>query len=161
MMGGYTSFAGFYTYNDVDAVISPTGLVFKLYRDHQGDIPLTVTGNSPRKESVGTVGVDKPSEVSGSPTWPLDVMATKDSATGRVTVSIVNTSSEAQELNLVFDGAKMAKKMVVYTLVSENLNDTNTPEDPDKVRLESSVEKVRPTFTVGARSITLIEIDPA
>ena len=58
MMGGYTGFNGLYVYNDVDAVISSRGLLFKLFLEHQGKLPLKLDGNSPQKELKGTICVD-------------------------------------------------------------------------------------------------------
>ena len=77
MMAGLTSVGSLYTYDDNTATISATGLLFKLFIEQQGDIPLGLTGNSPQKAMPGTQFVDIPTEPSGSPTYPLDIMATR------------------------------------------------------------------------------------
>src|SRR6185437_8698000 len=63
------------TSNRTEAVLNPTGLLFKMYRDHFGRIPVEVTGNSPQPKPVFPAGGDQPAVNPGSDTYPLDVSA--------------------------------------------------------------------------------------
>lgn len=157
MMAGLTSFASLYASNDVKATISATGLLFKLFIEHQGDLPLGLTGNSPQKMLQGTPFVDVPLEPSGSPTYPLDIMATKDSRTGKVIVSVANPTEESQSFALKFDGGQPDKNVTVYALAPANMADANTVDNPDVIRVQTRTEKYSANITVPAHSVILYE----
>jgi alpha-N-arabinofuranosidase len=55
--------------------LNPGGLVFKLYRDRFGTIPVEVTGNSPQPKPKYPPGGEEPKVNAGSDTFPLDVAA--------------------------------------------------------------------------------------
>jgi alpha-N-arabinofuranosidase len=157
MMAGITSVGSLYTYNDNTATISTTGLLFKLFIERQGDIPLGLTGNSPQKAMPGTPFVDIPLEPSGSPTYPLDIMATRDSDSGKVIVSVVNPTEEQQRFALNFDGGKPDSKVTVYALAPANATDANTLDNPDVIRVQTRTEKQNANVTVPPHSIILYE----
>ena len=157
MMAGLTSFASLYTYNDVTATISATGLLFKLYIEHQGDIPLGLTGNSPTQTLPGTPFVDIPVEPSGSPTYPLDIVATKDSKSGKVMVSVANPTEEPQSFALRFDGGKPDSKVSVYALEPLLMTDQNTVDNPDIITVKTRTEKLGTNISVPAHSVTMYE----
>ena len=158
MMAGITSVGSLYTYDDNTAIMSATGLLFKLFIEHQGDIPLTLTGNSPQKEMPGTPFVDIPTEPSGSPTYPLDIMATKDSKTGKVIVSVANPTEEAQTFALKFQGGgKPDSKVTVYALAPAQSTDANTIANPDVIKVQTRTEKMNANVTVPAHSVILYE----
>ena len=158
MMAGITSVGSLYTYDDNTATISSTGLLFKLFIEHQGDIPLALDGNSPQKPMKGTAFVDIPLEPSGSPTYPLDIMATKDSKTGKVMISVVNPTEEQQSFALKFDGGKPDTKAVVYALAPAESTDANSIANPDVIRLQTRTEKFGSNITVPAHSVILYEV---
>ena len=158
MMAGITSVGSLYTYDDNTAITSATGLLFKLFIEHQGDIPLTLTGNSPQKQMPGTPFVDIPLEPSGSPTYPLDIMATKDSKTGKVIISVANPTEEAQTFALKFQGGgKPDSKVTVYALAPAQSTDANTIADPDVIKVQTRTEKMNANVTVPAHSVILYE----
>ena len=158
MMAGLTSVGGLYTSNDVTATISSTGLLFKLFIEHQGDIPLGLTGNSPQRQLPGTQFMDIATEPSGSPTYPLDVMATKDSKTGKIIVSVANPTEQAQTFALNFDGGKPGTQATVYALAPAHMSDQITVDNPNAVSLKTSTVKLGKTITVAPNSVTLYEI---
>lgn len=157
MMAGLTSFGSLYTSDDNKAVISATGLLFKLFIEHQGDLPLELSGNSPQHMLPGTPFVDVPLEPSGSPTYPLDIVATKDSKTGKVIVSVANPTEEAQTFALSFDGGKPGKSVTVYALAPSAMADANTVDNPDVIRVQTRTEKYSSNVTVPAHSVILYE----
>ena len=158
MMAGITSVGSLYTYDDNTAITSATGLLFKLFIEHQGDIPLTLTGNSPQKAMPGTPFVDIPLEPSGSPTYPLDIMATKDSKTGKVIISVANPTEEAQTFALKFQGGgKPDSKVTVYALAPAQSTDANTIANPDVIKVQTRTEKLNANVTVPAHSVILYE----
>ncbi len=159
MMGAYTGFNGLYRYNDIDAVISSRGLLFKLFLERHGNIPVKVTGNSPQQELIGTVGVDIPREISGSPTYPLDVMATLSENPSKLIVSIVNPTYTEQTIQLNYQTSKrLEKEATVYSLAPEQITDENSPAQPHVLQVKQSKAKVSPTVKVPPYSVTLYEI---
>ena len=157
MMAGLTSVGSLYTSNDVKATISATGLLFKLYIEHQGDIPLGLTGNSPQKAMKGTAFIDIPLEPSGSPTYPLDIVATKDSKSGKVMVTVANPTEETQSFALTFDGGKPGTSVKVYALAPDKMEDLITVDEPNKIQVQTRTEKFNKNITVAPNSVTMYE----
>ena len=157
MMAGLTSVGSLYTYNDNRATISATGLLFKLYIEHQGDLPLDLTGNSPQKTLPGTAFVDLPLETSGSPTYPLDMVATKDSKSGKVIVSVANPTEEPQRFALKFDGGKPESKVTVFALAPAQNTDANTVDNPNVIQVRTYLERLSANLTVPPHSLILYE----
>ena len=158
MMGAYTGFSGLYRYDDVDAVISSRGILFKLFIEHYGTIPVKISGNSPQKELIGTVGVDIPQEISGSPTYPLDIAAAIDESKSKVIISVVNPTATEQSINIKYDGANPRNDIKTYTLVSTNVNDDNTISSPDVIKVKESTMRFTNLIKVQPFSITLYEV---
>lgn len=158
MMAGITSVGSLYTYDDNHATISSTGLLFKLFIEHLGDLPLSLTGNSPQKAMKGTPFVDIPLEPSGSPTYPLDIMATKDSKSGKVMISVVNPTEEPQSFALKFDGGSPDANVKVYALAPAEATDANSLDSPNVITLQTRTEKQKNTnLTVPAHSVIMYE----
>ncbi len=58
------------------SAVNALGVVYQLYGEHlPGTIPVAVSGNSPQPAQNPNYG-DEPKISSGSPTYPLDVLAT-------------------------------------------------------------------------------------
>jgi len=58
--------------------LNSNGLVFKIYRDHFGSIPVEVAGNSLQPNVTDPVGGEQPAVKAGSATFPLDVAGRVD-----------------------------------------------------------------------------------
>ncbi len=159
MMSAYTGFNGLYRYNDADAVISSTGLLFQLFLKYHGELHVPVTGNSPQAVLKGTVGVDIPQDVSGSPTYPLDVLATINKDKSKLVVSIVNPTYTEQQIKLNYEGAKPENEVKVYVLAPSEVTDENSPAKPDVIRIRESKEKYHRNIHVPAHSITFCEYE--
>ncbi|HKV38412.1 MAG TPA: alpha-N-arabinofuranosidase, partial [Blastocatellia bacterium] len=71
-MAGHTMGTSSIEYNATEAALNTTGLLFQLYRDHFGTVPLEVGGNSPPPPPKYPVGGDQPRVNAGSPTYPVD-----------------------------------------------------------------------------------------
>ena len=59
-LGGFTFATAMISEDRTDAVLSPTGLLFKMYREHFGTIPVDVTGDSPQPKPIYPAGGDQP-----------------------------------------------------------------------------------------------------
>ena len=107
-MGGFTFAGSTLSASRTDAVLNPIGLMFQLYRDHFGTIPLGVTGSAPQPKRTGRVGGEIPNVNAGSPTYPLDVAAALSADGKTLTVSVVNPSDSPQTLRLDLRGLAVA-----------------------------------------------------
>lgn len=158
-MSGYTAASSLVDYDRADSTYSTTGLVFKLYREHFGTIPVAVTGNSPQQEVKGTVGVDKPAvSSSGSDTYPLDVVAALSEDKSRLTIAIVNPTEDEQEIAVNFQGAELLNECRMWQLAADSINARNVVgREPDVEIVESSLEELPRVLKVAPISISLYE----
>jgi alpha-N-arabinofuranosidase len=142
-MGGYTAVTSCVRFDATDACYSSIGLLFKLYREQLGIIPVNVKGLIPQKPVKGTIGVDMPAEPSGSDTWPLDVFASETEDGRFVTFSVVNPTGSEQELSLAFENIKLKNKVKVFELVPPELTSVNVPgAEPVIIVEERELKKV-------------------
>jgi alpha-L-arabinofuranosidase len=104
VMAGHTMGTSSIEFNATDAALNSTGLLFQLYRDHFGTVPLEVGGNSPPPPPKYPVGGDQPQVNAGSPTYPVDVTAAISSDGKRLTLAVVNPTQSIQKLQLTVKG---------------------------------------------------------
>jgi alpha-N-arabinofuranosidase len=153
-MGGYTAITSTVRFNDTDATYTAIGLMFDIFEAHHGNIALTVSGNSPQKEVKGTKGVDKPFETSGSPTYPLDVMATKDANGAFITVSIINPTDQNKELTV--EGLPNIGNVEAYKIIPPELMSMNMPgEEPVIEVTEEQLKRAPKSIQVAPYEISM------
>jgi alpha-N-arabinofuranosidase len=104
------------------AVLNPAGLLFKLYRDHFGTVPVTVSGNAPQSAPKYAPGGEEPNTNAGSPTYPLDVAAAWTSDRQALTVAVINPTDSPQTLELAFDGVRFAGNGMVWRMAPDSLD---------------------------------------
>ncbi len=159
-MGGYTAVTGCLEFNANDACYSSVGLLFKLYRQEFGTLPLIVSGNSPQHPVSGTIGVDKPEISSGSETWPLDVVAALTSDKKYVTIAVVNPTENIQPMKLTIEGVRLKTNPMVYQIISPTIKSENTPEDDSVIKIrESTLKKVPGELQIPPISISLYKFE--
>ena len=159
-MGAYTAFISNLSFDGNDAVYSSVGLVFKLYRQHFGTIPVQVIGNSPQKPVKGTVGVDKPKVSSGSDTYPMDVAAALTADHRKLTVAVVNPTETAHEMEFAVMGVQLKGSGTLHRIAAPNLNADNEPGKKLAVEIVETPLSERSTIlTVPPLSISLFEMD--
>jgi alpha-N-arabinofuranosidase len=83
-----------------EAVLNPAGLMFKLYRDRFGAVPVEVSGSSPQPAPLYPAGGNQPKVNPGSPTYPLDVAAALTADRKALTVAVLNPTEDAQQLTI-------------------------------------------------------------
>lgn len=122
--------------------LTPNGLVFKIYRDHFGVIPVEVFGNSPQPKPAGATGVEQPKVNAGSPTFPLDVVAAWTTNRHALTVAVLNPTNVEQPLRLRFRGANLSGTGTLWRLASTEsdgqnptISSSSVDAIPDSVRL--------------------------
>ncbi len=152
-MGGFTFAGSTLNASRTDAVLNPIGLMFQLYRDHFGTIPLGVTGTSPQPQRTGRVGGEIPNVNAGSPTYPLDVAAAL-SADGRMlTVSVVNPSDRAQTLRLELRGLAATGGGTVWRMAPGSPTAANLVGREPQVRVDRAEAAAAEPLTIPAISV--------
>lgn len=139
-MSAYTCAPCIIDYDGKNATLEATGLVFKLYSSQFGEVPVQVDGDSPQKEVRGTVLVDKPNETSGSPTYPLDIMAAISKDESILTISIVNATGAEQELDLSVVGGTLAGQAQQWTITGPDLEARNEAGEEPQITLQDGGE---------------------
>jgi alpha-N-arabinofuranosidase len=152
-MGGFTFAGSTLNATRTDAVLNPIGLMFQLYRDHFGTIPLGVSGTSPQPEQKGRVGGEIPNVNAGSPTYPLDVAAalTADGAT--LTVSVVNPSDRPQTLRLEPRGLAVSGAGTVWRMAPGSVTAANLAGREPQVRIDRAAASAAEPLVIPAISV--------
>jgi alpha-L-arabinofuranosidase len=122
--------------NRTQAVLNPVGLVFKMYRDHFGTLPVAVTGNSPQPKPKYPVGGDQPQVNAGSDTFPLDVCSALSDNRKTLTIAVVNPTETAQQLNLSFAGVDLSGSGKLWRMAPSDLNASVVIGQTPQVQIE-------------------------
>ncbi len=116
------------------AAFETTGLALKLYRNHFGTVPVTVTGE----------------------TYPLDVAAAWTSDRKALTVAIVNPTEQKHELPVDLKGARLTGRGRLLLIANEDPMAYNEPGKDPSVRItEKTISGVTNKLEVPALSISL------
>ena len=141
-----------------DARLNPVGLMFKLYRDHFGTVPVAVTGNSPQPPPQFPVGGDQPKVNAGSATYPLDVVAAWSSDRNTLTVAVVNPTESEHQLAVSFQGVELAGPGKLWRLAPTGLDASNRIGQPPQVQIEEHPLNAAPdTLTIAPISVSIYE----
>ena len=108
--------------NRTEAVLNPTGMLFKMYRDHFGTIPVEVTGNSPQPKPAFPAGGDQPAVNPGSDTYPLDVSAAFSEDRKTLTIAVLNPSDAEQSIGIAINGAKLGSSGHLYRMAPDSID---------------------------------------
>ena len=108
--------------NSHESVLNPAGLLFELYRDHFGAIPVEVSGNSPQPSPKYPPGGEEPRVNAGSDTFPLDVVAAWSADRRSLTVAVINPTATEQQLELAIDGAAIAGRPRLWRMAPSDIN---------------------------------------
>ena len=126
-MGAQTSGISMIDFDRTASTMSSLGLLYKMYGDHfAGAAPVALSGNSPQpapKYPAG--GPDQPAKSSGSPTYPLDVVAAVSADRKYLIVSVINATESEQKLDLDLTGAQVAGPSTLWKLTADNVSAVN------------------------------------
>ena len=141
-MAAYTFATSLLARDETNVSLNANGLVFKLYRDHFGSIPVEVSGNSPQPKPTDPPGGEQPVVNAGSDTFPLDVVAAWTEDHRALTVAVLNSTDVEQPLKLNIAGADLPGKGTLWRLAStdnsgQNPSISSSPFDtiPDSLTL--------------------------
>ena len=125
-LGAFTFATAMLSANRTDAVLNPTGLLFKMYSDHFGTLPVLVSGDSPQPKPIYPAGGDQPAVNPGSDTFPLDVTAAFSGDRKTLTFAVLNPSDSEQRLKLSINGVKLASQGRFWRMAPETVDATIT-----------------------------------
>jgi alpha-N-arabinofuranosidase len=131
--------------------LTANGLVFKIYRDHFGSIPVAVSGNSPQPKPTEPFGGEQPAVNAGSDTFPVDVVAAWTGDRRTLTVAVLNPTDVDQPLALDLTGANLTGSGTLWRLAS-------TRADAKEPTLSSSAVAAIPSALMLPRfSVSIYE----
>ena len=155
-MGAVTFATAMMSENRTEAILNPTGMLFKMYRDHFGTLPVEVTGNSPQPKPVFPPGGDQPAVNPGSPTYPLDVSAALSQDRKTLAIAVINPSETGQSLQITILGAKLASTGHLYRMAPDSINATVQVDKKPEVQVEDkSLGALPGTVTVRPFSVNI------
>lgn len=145
-----------------DAVGLPAEqVVMKLMQTHfLNAFPIAVDGNSPQQEVQGTNFVDKGPTPTGSPTYPLDVLAAFSSDRKRFLISVVNPTEEVHSLTPSVTRTKLPNRGKLYQIAPPSVNSANeVGKEPVVKIVETELTQSSETLHVPPVSVSLYEFD--
>ncbi len=155
-LGAFTFATAMMSENRTEAVLNPTGLLFKMYRDHFGSIPVEVSGDSPQPKPTFPAGGDQPAVNPGSDNYPLDVSAALSEDRKTLTFAVLNPSDSAQSMKLSINGAKLASEGHLWQMAPDSLEATITLGQKPGVEVqEKAVGAVPETIAVPPFSVNI------
>jgi len=161
-MAGHTMATSALDFNPNEATLNATGLLFKLYRDHMGTVPVEVGGNSPPlPPSRPAIGGNQPTPNAGSPTWPLDVSAALSADGKLLTIAVINPTESAQALDITIQGARLNGKGRIWRLTGPGLTAMTGLTRKEVQVTEASLNDVPRTLHVAPISVEMYEFEKA
>jgi alpha-N-arabinofuranosidase len=151
-MAGYTFATALLARDGTNASLNANGLVFKIYRDHFGTIPVEVSGNSPQPKPTDPPGGEQPVINAGSDTFPVDVAAAWTDDRRALTVAVLNPADVDQSLKLNITGAALSGKGTLWRLASAETNGQNPSIS------NSPVDSIPDALTLPRFSVSIYEL---
>ena len=136
-MSAHTMGVSTLDYNGTAATLNTTGLLFKLYGESfVGSTPVALSGNSPQPAPKYAVGGDQPKTNSGSPTYPLDMVAAISADRKYLTVAVVNATDAEQKFELSVAGARLSGPSMLWRMTGKDLEAANRVGNPPQVTVK-------------------------
>jgi alpha-N-arabinofuranosidase len=155
-LGGFTFATAMISEDRTDAVLSPTGVLFKMYREHFGTIPVDVTGDSPQPKPLYPAGGDQPSVNPGSATYPLDVSAALSEDHKTLTFAVLNPSDSEQQLKLSIKGVNLSSLGHLWRMAPSSIDATITVGQKPGVEVQrQELTSVPDAITVPPFSVNI------
>jgi alpha-N-arabinofuranosidase len=155
-LGAFTFATAMMSENRTEAILNPTGLLFKMYRDHFGTIPVEVTGDSPQPKPSFPAGGDQPATNPGSPTYPLDVSAALSEDRKTLSIAVLNPSDSQQSIQIALNGTKLASSGHLYRMAPDSIDATVAVGEKPEVQIEDQLLGPLPdTVTVRPFSVNI------
>ncbi|HEY1208154.1 MAG TPA: hypothetical protein VGE85_02185, partial [Terracidiphilus sp.] len=152
------------TDNTGEAVgLAAEGMVMKLLQTHfLNALPVAVDGDSPQPLVPGTPFVDRGTKPTGSPTYPLDILAAFSSDRKKLLISVVNPTEVQHSFAAKIGGVRMRGQGKLYRIAPPSVNSTNEAgKDPAVKIVETAQDMLPETVQVPPVSVNLYELEIA
>jgi alpha-N-arabinofuranosidase len=155
-MGAFTFATAMMSSNRTEATLNPTGMLFKMYRDHFGTIPVEVTGDSPQPKPTFPAGGDQPAVNPGSDTYPLDLNAALSEDRKTLAIAILNPSDSEQSIRIAINGAKLTGAGKLWRMAPDSIDATVEVDKKPEVQIEEETLGALPgTITLRPFSVNI------
>lgn len=147
-----------------DAVgLAAEGVVMKLMQTKfLNALPIAVDGDSQQPLIQGTAWVDRGTKPTGSPTYPLDVLAAYSADRKKFMISVVNPTEEAHSFTPKLSGVKLSAQGKLHQIAPPSLASTNEVGKEPAVKIVETAQTGLPeTIQVPPVSVSLYEFDVA
>lgn len=158
-MAAHTTGISMLDLNRTASTLSTTGLVFKLYADHfVRAIPVKLSGDSPQPAPKYPAVGDQPDKTSGSPTYPLDMVAALSPDRKYLILSVVNATESPEKFNLTISGRQPNGPGKVWELTGSSVGAANrVGQTPEVALTEQSTAANLQSFSVAPISINIYQ----
>ena len=161
-MAAHTTGAGMMDFSPTAATLNTTGLIFKLYSHHfVGTIPVAVDGNSPQPAPTYPPSADQPKIPSGSPTYPLDMVAALTPDHKYLALAVVNATEAEQRFDLNLTGARRAGPGRLWQITARSLDAADRVGQQPQVEIKESEAGTSEAITVAPISINVYQFPVA
>ena len=157
-MAGHTMGTASIDFNATEAALNTTGLLFKIYRDHFGSVPVAVGGDSPVPAPLYPVGADQPKVNAGSPTYPVDVTAALTDDGKKLTIAVINPTESVQQLALTYGGIALQPRGRLWRLTGPSLTSSTGLGRQEVAITEATVDNNQ-ALAVAPISISIYEFE--
>ncbi|HSS97733.1 MAG TPA: hypothetical protein VLK33_11920 [Terriglobales bacterium] len=155
-LGAFTFATAMMSEDKTDAVLNPTGILFKMYREHFGTIPTEVSGDSPQPKPIYPAGGDQPAVNPGSETFPLDISAAYTEDRKTLTFAVLNPSDSEQPLKLAINGVHLASQGHLWRMAPSSVEATVVVGQKPGVEVqEQDLTSVPDAMTVPPFSVNI------
>jgi alpha-N-arabinofuranosidase len=143
--------------------LSADGVVMKLMHTHFGGArPVAVGGNSVPPLVPGTPFVDRGTKPTGSPTYPLDVLAAISADGKRLLLSVINPTEAAHDFTPAIQGVRLRGAGRLHQIAPPGADATNRAgQEPEVKIVETDLSALPATLHVPPVSVSLYELDVA
>jgi len=153
-MGALTFATATISSNRTEAILNPTGMLFKMYRDHFGVIPVEVTGDSPQPKPTFPAGGDQPAVNPGSDTYPLDVSAALSEDRKTLSIAVLNPSDSEQNIKVAINGSKLGSAGKLWRMAPDSIDATVQVDKKPEVQVEEQTLGALPD-TIAVRPFSV------
>ena len=155
-MSAFTMGVSTLDFNQTGAVLNTNGLLFKMYGDHFGTMPVTISGNSPQPSPKYPPGGDQPKTNAGSPTYPLDMVAALTSDRKFLTIAVVNATDAPKQFDLNVSGVRLAGNSTLWQMTGKTLDAANHVGQAPQVEVkEAAIGAVPKIVSVAPISVNI------
>jgi len=155
-MGAFTFATAMMSANRSEAILNPTGMLFKMYRDHFGVFPVEVGGDSPQPKPVFPAGGDQPAVNPGSDTYPLDVSAALSEDRKTLSIGVLNPSDSGQSIRIAIRGGTLAHAGTLWRMAPDKIDATvQVGRKPEVAVEEQPLGALPDTITVRPFSVNI------